>query len=235
MDQGWKKRRNSRFVFENPKLRGPNLVVELFKRIEISDRKSLEGPFLEEVLSALSKWGGDKASRWCQKNAIVRGRQILDAVLIPNQVVNSRKRSSKAGLVGKLDIEKAYGHPDWKFLLSLLEKMGFGEKVDTLLHIHYEDVSSSQCFLVSKAEKGGFINGFKVGARGEKEYLKINMHKSEFMPVGKVEEEGRLVSLFGCKVGRLLASYLGLPLEASHKSCAGWDAIEERFLRRLTS
>lgn len=63
MDQGWKKRRNSRFVFENPKLRGPNLVVELFKRIEISDRKSLEGPFLEEVLSALSKWGGDKASR----------------------------------------------------------------------------------------------------------------------------------------------------------------------------
>ena len=80
------------------------------------------------------------------QSAIVRGRQILDAVLIPNQVVNSRKRSSKAGLVGKLDIEKAYGHPDWKFLLSLLEKMGFGEKVDTLLHIHYEDVSSSQWY-----------------------------------------------------------------------------------------
>ena len=76
----------------------------------------------------------------------MRGRQILDAVLIPNQVVNSSKRSSKAGLVGKLDIEKAYGHPDWKFLLSLLEKMGFGEKVDTLLHIHYEDVSSSQWY-----------------------------------------------------------------------------------------
>ena len=76
----------------------------------------------------------------------MRGRQILDAVLIPNQVVNSSKRSSKAGLVGKLDVEKAYGHPDWKFLLSLLEKMGFGEKVDTLLHIHYEDVSSSQWY-----------------------------------------------------------------------------------------
>ena len=59
--------------------------------------------------------------------------------------------------------------------------------------------------------------------------LKTSMQKCEFMPVGKVEEEGRLVSVFRCKVGRLLASYLGWPLGASYKSCAWWDAIEERF------
>ena len=32
-------------------------------------------------------------------------------------------------------------------------------------------VMEDHSFLVSKAEKGGFINGFKVGGRGEKECM----------------------------------------------------------------
>ena len=62
------------------------------------------------------------------QNALVRARQILDATLAPNEAINSRKRSSNAGLVCKLNIEKAYDHVNWKFLLSVLEKMEFGPK-----------------------------------------------------------------------------------------------------------
>lgn len=48
-------------------------------------------------------------------NAFVRSRQILDAVPIASEVIDSRKRSSSAGLVCNLDIKKAYDHVDWNF------------------------------------------------------------------------------------------------------------------------
>ena len=64
--------------------------------------------------------------------------------------------------------------------------------------------------------------------------LKINLSKSEIIPVGRVDDVEALVTELGCKVESLLASYLGLPLGAPHNSIAVWDPIEERFRKRLT-
>ena len=44
------------------------------------------------------------------QNAFVKGRQILDAALIANEVVDSVLRRKEKGLMCKLDIEKAYDH-----------------------------------------------------------------------------------------------------------------------------
>ena len=63
--------------------------------------------------------------------------------------------------------------------------------------------------------------------------LKINLQKSEIIPIGGVEEVDRAAAVFGCKVGNLPTNYLGLPLGASHKSCRVWDGVEERFKRKL--
>ncbi|CAN1135074.1 LINE-1 retrotransposable element ORF2 protein, partial [Linum perenne] len=57
--------------------------------------------------------------------AFIGGRQILDASLIVNEVIDSRKRSGRAGLVFKLDIEKAYDHVNWGCLIQTLEAMNF--------------------------------------------------------------------------------------------------------------
>ena len=62
------------------------------------------------------------------QNAFVEGRQILDAVLIAHELVDSSLRRNKCGLVCKLDIEKAYDSINWEFLYQVLGRMGFGSR-----------------------------------------------------------------------------------------------------------
>ena len=46
--------------------------------------------------------------------------------------------------------------------------------------------------------------------------LKINLEKSELIPVGKVLNLEEFVEVLGCKVRSLPSTYLGLPLDAPY-------------------
>ena len=60
------------------------------------------------------------------QNAFVTGRQILDASLIANEVIDAWNKRGENGLICKLDVEKAYDNINWQFLLKIMQKMGFG-------------------------------------------------------------------------------------------------------------
>ena len=57
--------------------------------------------------------------------------------------------------------------------------------------------------------------------------LKINLDKSEVIPVGEVEGVNEMAVEIGCRVGQLPAVYLGLPLGVSNKAISVWDGVEE--------
>lgn len=60
--------------------------------------------------------------------AFIKGRQIMEATLLANELVDSRFKQKVPGILCKLDVEKALDHVNWSFLLKVLTDMGFGRK-----------------------------------------------------------------------------------------------------------
>ncbi|XP_028087530.1 uncharacterized protein LOC114288243 [Camellia sinensis] len=53
--------------------------------------------------------------------------------------------------------------------------------------------------------------------------LRVNLAKSELIPVGQVARSSVLAAMLGCKVVSLPVTYLGLPLGASFKATGIWE------------
>ncbi|RVX12503.1 hypothetical protein CK203_011516 [Vitis vinifera] len=198
----------------------PNIDGLIFERLGEQDVEGLEKSFLEEeVFGALSSFCEEKASSldgfsmafwqyswdFVKVEVMIFFRQFHESGALNKLDL----KSNRGTILCKLDIEKAYDHVDWSFLLAVLEKMG-----EQLLEVFY-----------------------RLAQIGEEEVkgsrLKVNLEKSELIPVGRVENVEELVEEFGYKVGRLPSTYLGMLLGAPFKSTTAWDGIEERFHKSL--
>jgi len=86
--------------------------------------------------------------------AFLKGRQILDAAMLANELVDSRVKQKIPGILCKLDIEKAYDHVNWNFLLKILKDMGFGNKWIKWIRFCISNVKFS--LIINGSTKGFF-------------------------------------------------------------------------------
>ncbi|KAJ9564334.1 hypothetical protein OSB04_000300 [Centaurea solstitialis] len=127
-DWFWKKETlaggcNASFVSLIPKLGNP-LGLNDFRPISLIGilYKLISKVLAERLKKVISKVIS------LEQSAFLKGRSILDGVLIANEVVEYLKKAKRKGAILKIDFEKAYDSVGWSFLLDALEHMGFGTK-----------------------------------------------------------------------------------------------------------
>jgi len=111
---------NATFISLIPKVAGPDDIKNF---MPISLAGSVYKILAKVRASRLRKVVGKVVGP--SRHAFLPRRQILDVALVANVCIDSYIKSGNSGVLCKLDIEKAYGHVSWSFLLAILDKMGF--------------------------------------------------------------------------------------------------------------
>ena len=62
------------------------------------------------------------------QTAFMRGRNILEGVIIFHETIHELHRKNQNGVIIKIDFEKAYDKVRWDFLLQTLRMKGFSPK-----------------------------------------------------------------------------------------------------------
>ena len=60
-----------------------------------------------------------------EQSGYVKGRQILDGIILAHEVIHSLKTSKTPGMILKLDLSKAFNNLSWDFIEKMLLDFGF--------------------------------------------------------------------------------------------------------------
>lgn len=62
------------------------------------------------------------------QTSFIKGRNILEGVVVLHEVIHELKSKNKKGLILKIDFEKAYDRVRWDFLKEAMKGKGFPEQ-----------------------------------------------------------------------------------------------------------
>ncbi|XP_026390910.1 uncharacterized protein LOC113286536 [Papaver somniferum] len=145
-----------------------------------------------------------------------------------NDLIDSRKREGKEGIVCKLDMEKAYDHVlwgQWRLFLGKWGSGGNGEDGYGIVSL----LQGSQCKGRRGSETLKGLESFKDMTK-----LKVNLSKSSMMGIETQQDIiQKCAGLARCGVGEFPFSYLGIPIGASTRLIGVWNTIIERMTVRL--
>ncbi|CAI0417866.1 unnamed protein product [Linum tenue] len=135
------------------------------------------------------------------QQASVRGRQISEAALIGFELLDSRKKSRRPGLIFKLDIERAFDCVSWGCLFRTLAAVGFPRKwCDWIRGTMCSPVIST----IINGEAKGFFNtgkGLRQGDPLSPGLFTLIMELLSSM-LSKLRDEGKIRGFFMNDLGR---------------------------------
>ncbi|GKA53023.1 RNA-directed DNA polymerase, eukaryota [Tanacetum coccineum] len=169
------------------------------------------------------------------QNAFIKGRYILDGVLIANETMEFLKKRRERGLIFKVDFEKAYDSINWKFLLNIMRRMGFGVKVGenkvAVSHLQYADdtIFFGEWNKDNAKSLMCILKCFEEVSR-----LRVNYNKSKLYGIGVEDKElSDMARWMGCGIGEFPFMYLGLPIGENMRRINDWKVVVDKFKSRL--
>ncbi|XP_028055291.1 uncharacterized protein LOC114259471 [Camellia sinensis] len=181
------------------------------------------------------------------QSAFLKGRNVLDGVLIANEVVDLWKKKHEKGVILKIDFKKAYDSVNWGFFVAYDEGLWFWGWIcqldqgslglvkgitlrdgdEAITHLQFADDTIIFC----EAERRELLTikrilrGFEIMSG-----LKVNFHKSSVCGVGVTDMEvSEFADLLHCRRQKLPFTYLRLLLGASPRRVATWKLVIERY------
>jgi hypothetical protein len=71
-----------------------------------------------------------------EQSGYVKGRQILDSIILAHEVIHSLQKTKMPGMLLKLDLSKAFDKLSWEYLRAMLLAFGFDQTwVDWILNL----------------------------------------------------------------------------------------------------
>ncbi|XP_026399269.1 uncharacterized protein LOC113295133 [Papaver somniferum] len=174
------------------------------------------------------------------QGAFVKNRQILEGILITHELIDSRLRQQRPGILCKIDVQKDFDN----IMLSLLinkaveqEKLS-GFQVKVVSHLQFAD--DTVVFVDASTEEVRrllvILVVFEILTG-----LRLNLEKGTMISVGADEKVNDLAMELGCKVESIPITYLGIPIGSNRRSNLGSyysknaekvGAMEEKILEQ---